>query len=451
MGTFLVSQKTGTRLRQWIFWMFVALPMGAFANAITLPLRTIAVDRVWSGHPVNFALVQGRGRYFIAYYDAGRRMTVSSLPFGSEQFTSRKLDSVTGWDSHNYIAMAEDAAGHLHVIGNLHNDPLVYFRTTRAGDVNSLERMPVLVDATREQRMTYPVFIQQRGQDLVMKYRDGGSGNGNEIYVAYDTRTRRWRSLLDTPLVDGEGRRNAYFVGPTPGPDGLFHLTWVWRDTPDAETNHDLSYARSRDLVHWQRSDGTPIKLPITLASAEIVDPVPVRGGMINNNTVIGFDHESRPVITYHKFDAHGNTQVFLARRERQGWRSVQLTQWRDFRWEFGGRGSLTSRLEVQPLTPVGRNHAALFVVRDGKTLELRVRARDLKLLGESPYQTRADELATKIDLPAGMILNTVTAPQSQAMLAWPTLPRNRDQPRKETPAPTQLILAIPANAQSAR
>jgi hypothetical protein len=103
-----------------------------------------------------------------------------------------------------------------------------------------------------------------------------GSGSGNEIYDVYDTASSRWSHLLAVPLVDGEGQRNAYFVGPTLGPDGLFHLAWVWRDTPDAETNHDLSYARSRDLVHWEKSDGAPLKLPITLANAEIVDPMPV-------------------------------------------------------------------------------------------------------------------------------------------------------------------------------
>ena len=66
---------------------------------------------------------------------------------------------------------------------------------------------------------------------------------------------------MATPLVDGEGRGNAYFVGPTQGPDGVFHLTWVWRDTPEAATNHDLSDARSRDLVHWEKSNGAPLKL----------------------------------------------------------------------------------------------------------------------------------------------------------------------------------------------
>ncbi len=422
------------------------LPGTSFAAAPVTATRILPVDRVWAGHPVDFAIAGHHRDFFIAYYDADRRMTVASLPARGSDFTHQKLDSVTAWDSHNYLAMTVDTEGHLHVIGNMHNDPLVYFRTTRAGDVRSLQRVPVLVDAARERRMTYPVFIERFDRSLVLKYRDGGSGNGREIYVLYDTQMRGWLPLLDTPLADGEGRRNAYFVGPTPGPDGFFHLAWVWRDTPDAETNHDLSYARSRDLVNWQKSDGTPLELPITLGNAEIVDAVPVRGGMINNNTVPGFDHEGRPVITYHKFDARGNTQVYLARREAHGWRNVQLTRWRDFRWDFGGRGSLESRLTVSGARPAGPHNLTIEVVRDGKLAVLLVRSRDLRLLGESPGKTIADELAPRLEIPAGMTLNTITHAGTGATLAWPTLPRNRDLPRSAIPAATRLSLVIPLN-----
>jgi len=427
----------------------MACSMAAVPAATPQTARILPVERVWSGHPVNFGITYGHQTYFLAYYDAERRVTVASLPAAGSEFVHQKLDSVTGWDSHNYIAIAVDGAGHLHVIGNMHNDPLVYFRSTRAGDVRSLERVPVLVDAKRESRMTYPVFIRRFDGSLALKYRDGGSGNGNEIYVLYDTATRSWQPLLDTPMVDGEGQRNAYFVGPTIGPDGHFHLAWVWRDTPDAETNHDLSYARSRDLVNWQKSDGTPLELPVTIGSAEIVDAVPVRGGMINNNTVTGFDLEGRPVITYHKFDARGNTQIFLARRETRGWRSVQITKWRDFRWEFSGRGSLDSRLMVSGARPAAPGRIAVEVVRDGKLLVFELRSRDLRVLRESPGKTIAEELAPKVDVPAGMTLNTVTDAGTGASLAWPTLPRNRDQPRGEIPAATQLSLVIPPDQET--
>ena len=47
-----------------------------------------------------------------------------------------------------------------------------------------------------------------------------------------------------------------------------------------------------------------------------IADPVPVKAGMINGNTRIGFESKERVVISYHKFDARGNTQVYNARFE---------------------------------------------------------------------------------------------------------------------------------------
>ena len=96
-------------------------------------------------------------------------------------------------------------------------------------------------------------------------------------------------------------RGNAYFAGPLLGGDGYYHLAWVWRDSPDCASNHDLSYARSKDLVHWTSSSGKEFVLPITIASAEIVDPTPVGKGLLNSCVSLGFDGQARPVIAYHK------------------------------------------------------------------------------------------------------------------------------------------------------
>jgi hypothetical protein len=284
----------------------------------------------------------------------------------------------------------------------------------------------VLVLPAVEQRMTYPIFLKDGAGRLILKYRDGGSGNGNEIYDVYDTASSKWSHLLATPLVDGEGQRNAYFVGPTLGPDGLFHLAWVWRETPDAETNHDLSYARSRDLVHWEKSDGVPLKLPITLANAEIVDPVPVEAGMINNNTVIGFDSDRRPVITFHKFDAQGNTQIFLARREAKRWNIVPITRWRDFRWDFRGRGSLDMRLAVKGAVPTDSRHLSVEVVRDGEPIEILLESRRLRRVSEGPHATLARRLQSLVEVPKGMQLNTVEHSSGEFAIAWPLIDGRR-------------------------
>lgn len=407
-------------------------------------VNTDAIDAVWAGHGVGFDIVSTANRLYVAYYDANRQLTLASRPRNNRaSWTYHKLDSWVGWDSHNYVAIATDSEGRLHVAGNMHNDPLTYFRTETNGDVRTLQRVTTLVDAKIERSMTYPVFLKDGAGRLILKYRDGGSGNGNEIYNVYDAMADRWSALLNTPLVNGEGLRNAYFVGPVLGPDKAFHITWVWRDTPDASTNHDLSYAKSVDLVHWTRSDGTPIALPITLAKAEIVDAVPVKAGMINNNTVLGFDAAGRPLITYHKFDAAGDTQIFVARREAGGWRSVQVSRWKGFRWDFGGGGSLTSRVFVSGGVAQADGKLKVTVTRDGQGLDLILDAETLALLEERPAASLQDQLAASV--PPGLSLNVLEAMGGGAAprfaIAWSAKPPNRDLPAAEIPPPSTLRL----------
>lgn len=415
-------------------------PLALIWAALAAAQKLEAVDRVWAGHEVPFALVVTADRIYVGYYDAARQLSIASRPRGSSWWTYTKLPSWVGWDSHNRIAMAADAAGQLHVAANMHNDPLVYFRTSVPGDVRTLARVPTMVDSAAERSMTYPAFLKDAGGRLIFKYRDGGSGRGREIYNVQDG--GGWKRLLDAPLVDGEGKSSAYFVGPVLGPDGWFHLSWVWRDTPDAATNHDLSYARSRDLVRWERSDGTPLPLPIRLGDAEVVDPVRSGGGMINNNTPIGFDVAGRPVIAFHKYDAMGNTQMFVARREAKGWRVVQASDWKGFRWDFGGMGSLNFRLRVAPPAIEGKT-LKVPVVRDGKPIDLLLDGTTLARVGERPGVTLADRLATRIAVPAGLQLNTVED-ASRVAIAWATLPPNRDLPRTEIPEPQTLRLILP-------
>ncbi len=430
-------------------------PLAAAAQGTVPPARAMAgapalaaIDRVWAGQSSRFALAVTDTMIFVAYYDANRQMTIASRPRGGIAWVYHKVDSWVGWDSHNYIALAVDAAGQLHVTGNMHADPLVYYRTRIPGDVRSLVRIPVMADAAAERSMTYPVFLTGAGGSLVFKYRDGRSGNGNEIYNVYQPATQRWSPLLRTPLTDGQGRRNAYFMGPVLGPDRLFHIAWVWRESPMAETNHDLSYARSVDLIHWTRSDGTPLTLPMTLASAEIIDPVPVKGGMINNNTIIGFDPAGRVMITYHKFDAAGNTQVYVARAEgKAGWHIAQVSDWRGFRWDFRGGGSLDSRLFVSGAVPVGRDRIRLSVIRDGKPIDFLLDVATLKRVSEAPGSSLAAQLATSLAVPQGMTLNTVEdAGSSGLALAWPTLPPHRDMASRDIPDATTLRLVSPGD-----
>lgn len=411
--------------------------------------EVVDVGPVWAGHPVQFALLTRGSRQYVAYYDEQRRMTVASRELTSKEWIRQVLPSEVKWDSHNYIAMAIDDDGQLHVSGNMHGVPLVYFRTTRAGDVTSLERFERMV-GTEEAKVTYPRFFRGPGGKFIFTYRDGHSGDGNQIYNVYDTVNRAWSRLLDRPLTDGEGMRNAYLMGPSLGPDGYYHLVWVWRETPDCATNHTLSYARSKDLVHWERADGTPLPLPMTLENADVVDPVPQHGGIINGNTVIGFDSHKRVVISYHKFDAAGNTQVYNARFENGHWNIQQASDW-DFRWDFGGGGSISFEVGISAVRPIEGSllRQTWRNAKDGSgtwTLD----ESTLKPVQDSatpaaPKGT-GDDLGRVESMFPGMTVRKAgdTGKSGEAgvryVLRWETLGANRDKPRQgPLPAPSML------------
>ncbi len=301
--------------------------------------KRVDIDTVPSGFPVGFSLLTYGQRQYVAYYDAAHQMTVGARALDQRQWQLVKFDSKVGWDSHNGITMTTDAEGNLHLSGNMHCAGLIYFRTETPGDITTFKRLPMT--GKNENRCTYPHFLRDHAGRLIFTYRDGGSGNGSNFYNVYDVKSRCWSRLMDTPLFDGQGQRNAYPSGPVIGPDKLFHVIWVWRDTPDCATNNNLSHARSRDLIHWKTAAGKAIELPMTLATKGlIVDPIPSGGGTINGGQKLAFDSHNRPMIAYHKSDANDNMQIYVARFVQSEWTRRVITSW-DKPVKFSGGGAM--------------------------------------------------------------------------------------------------------------
>lgn len=415
------------------------------------------IDRVWAGHPVGFALLTERGHQFVAYYDAERRLTVAGRKLGETRWTRvqppgvpvprrNRTSNVTAWDSHNYLRLALDRDGCLHLAGNMHVDPLVYYRTREPFDVGSLERIDRMT-GDREARCTYPVFFKNAAGELLFRYRDGSSGNGSDLYNAYDPGTRTWRRLIDTPLLEGQGERNAYALEPTLGPDGRFHLVWMWRETPDCATNHTLSYARSRDFVQWENSRGEPVALPITLATGDVIDGAKPGEGLINMTFNLGFDAQQRPLVVYHRYDAQRRSQAYIARpREAApGWDVRQLSAW-EFCWAFSGGGSIAGEVKLGP--PRRERDGSLLVdhwTKEAGAGRWRLRGDTLERteqLPSAPAALPATLRGVRSTTP-GMEIQTMTsrAEGRRWVLRWETLGRNRDRPRETAPPPTELRL----------
>jgi hypothetical protein len=244
---------------------------------------------------------------------------------------------------------------------------------------------------------------------------------------------------------------NAYCTVPERGPDGRFHIVWVWRDTPDCASNHDISYARSDDLVQWTDSAGRPLALPITVETGDIVDPVPPGGGLLNVNRELGFDNAGRPVVTYHKYDANGDLQVYAARRESDAWRIVQVSDWKGYRWAFSGGGSILVEVNVGAVRPLGHGRLALNYryprgsgvwVLDESTLRpipgaTTPREESLVPAAFTRVESGFPGMKKRVRRDAGH-----GPPGVRFALTWETLEANRDRPR-QPPLPNPSLLRV--------
>lgn len=322
-----------------------------------LLLEELPVARVWAGHKVNMALVSSRAWQYAGYYDENRNMVIAMRRFGTDVWSRRILDTkILGWDSHNNISLGVDSDECLHVSGNMHATPMIYFRMEIPHDLDSIH--PARMVGRDEQQCTYPRFMTGPAGTFLFHYRSGYSGNGYEIYNVYEPETRQWRRFFDQPLSDGAGRCNAYFFQPDPvaGPDGFFHLGWMWRDSGDCSSNHDICYARSRDLLHWENAAGESLALPLTPNSPGIVvlATAPSGSGVINMGNRIGFDSERRPVLSFHKYDENGYSRIYNARLLSPGkWQIVAVGNWTfEQRWEFQGVGSIPQQIHFSAVNP---------------------------------------------------------------------------------------------------
>jgi hypothetical protein len=407
------------------------------------------VAYVPTSFPVGFALLTHNNLQFVAFYDSVKNMTVASRTLDSHQWDYKVLDNKIGWDSHNYITMKIDSEGFLHVSGNMHAVPLIYYKSTKPFDIHSLTRVSKMT-GKEEDCVTYPVFMDGPHGEFLYHYRYGVSGNGYEIYNIWNPVQQTWSRYLDKPLIDGKGERNAYMIGPVVGPDGYYHLIWVWRETPDCATNHTLSYARSKDLLHWESITGKNISLPITIEEQELcVDPAPPGGGLFNPGLRIGFDTWGKVLIGYHKYDKDMNTQLFVSRYEHGNWTNRQVTDW-DFRWIFQGDGTITDELSIKIPQALPDGQIVFgFHRKDVGERELILDSKTLRLIEERPYTysypTSIDSVESSFpEMSVRKSFDSGKVPEEKMfyLLRWETLPSNRDVMRKgKLPPPSMLKL----------
>lgn len=317
--------------------------IGLVASGLADEPRLVPISEGWAQNSVNTvvfrqnSVVSHGEEQYAAFYDAEARVVLAKRHHGEDAWELQATPYRGNVrDAHNAISLMVDGEGYLHVSWDHHVHPLRYARSVAPGSLTLTEKLPMTGQG--EGRVTYPQFYRLPDGDLIFLYRDGASGNGNLAINHYETATQTW-TRRHASLIDGEGQRNAYWQA-TVDEQGVLHVSWVWRETGDVSTNHDLGYARSLDGGRtWQTSGGGSQTTPITQANAEYAAKIPV-GSELINQTSMAADASGRPYIaSYWRPEGSDVPQYQLVYHDGTSW-NVQVVSIRVTPFSLSGFGT---------------------------------------------------------------------------------------------------------------
>jgi hypothetical protein len=300
------------------------------------------VGMAWSGNSVNAVVFRKNsiasfgGVQFIAYYDNEGRVVLGKRNIADTLWELKQTPYAGNTrDAHNSISIAVDGEGFLHMAWDQHNNGLHYCKSVSPFSLELSAMMPMTGRA--EKKVSYPEFYLQPSGNLLFFYRDGASGNGNLMLNTYSISTKKWERLQDN-LIDGEGKRNAYWQACVDAA-GSIHVSWVWRETADVATNHDMSYAKSTDGGKtWQTSAGRVYTLPINISSAEKIAAIPQQSELINQTSMCT-DQNGNPIIAGYWKGTKGVPQYQLIYFSKGKWK-IKDTGFRSAGFTLSGEGT---------------------------------------------------------------------------------------------------------------
>ncbi|MBK8808991.1 MAG: BNR repeat-containing protein [Bacteroidales bacterium] len=152
-----------------------------------------------------------------------------------------------------------------------HHGDILHYRVSEKGIANTPESKNwnaslfgnirnFLISGKPIELVTYPRFVNMPNGDLLYECRIGTSGSGDSYLWQYKAASGMWSEIgkyIDGISLDPD--QNAYINGIHYDKNGRLHTSWVWRQTPNAVTNHDVYYAFSDDNGFTWKNDKNQI------------------------------------------------------------------------------------------------------------------------------------------------------------------------------------------------
>ena len=342
----------------------------SFVHVIPVSDGNAATDDRGFDHYINStsfkiqSLVTVNNYQFIAYYDQGtsntnRNVTIArrdiTNPSNLWSITHTSFTSNDSTDAHDVISIGLDGDGFLHMSWGMHNNNLLYTKSTTSvlnnnpmafvGQATGNSAAINTMVGTNETSVTYPNFYSVPGtKDLLFNYRTGSSGDGIYRISRYNATTKTWSFTNQDWIARTDSRGlsyNAYPHNMFYDSSGGLHASWTFRyngDSPAGEagyqTNHNLYYGYSPDDgATWYRDPaGTiPYGGVIDDVTSQIAIPIPEGSSLINTGTMAVDDNQYPVIATYwapHSHDAEPDhrRQYMFAYYDGAAWKQSQIT-----------------------------------------------------------------------------------------------------------------------------
>ena len=247
-------------------------------------LHTVQAKTGWyTDSWANALAYDGESTYFV-YVDADLKPHVGALDEQDsvqEQLLESDYKAVD--DGHNEFSIALDSQGFIHIVGDMHNNSLRYWRSNKPRDISGFTRFDQAIPNTSFTYYTFHkdrnglLYLSARVQTLDKYYVRGGRGVG---LFRYDVNDQSWQvlgALPDHPDAvfpvvfwqnsgQNGGSYQMYKTDVLFDRDNVLHLAFMV-NTDDAANRHNYAvYAKSLDGGEsFVGIDNRPLSLPMQL------------------------------------------------------------------------------------------------------------------------------------------------------------------------------------------
>lgn len=226
------------------------------------------------GHGLEQPIFTDGVTQYAGYFDKDGFLVLASRPLGGDAWKTGRSEIHVDDPSAARPHIAVDGEGTLHAIWQTPNESPGYARGVAPHELE-VRPMPWPADTAKD-IVTNPRLIALTDGNLLLAYVERGADGSLLRLSRFLVDDEEW--IEDAgPMVDGKHR----LIVPgniVVDRKGGLHIGWSWKSEADAsvEAYREFAYAYSPDGGgSWEKADGTPLSLPITPETADVVARFP--------------------------------------------------------------------------------------------------------------------------------------------------------------------------------